>query len=328
MKSFMFRILMFTLFAVVCNEQIVSGQPQWPSDFQNLGASFFEFGAKAYDRPGDDSGFPILVDGVTNAVIYNSDDLTDLGGGAGAEVRFGSVGRRGQKWESRIFVTNWSEASNFTQPNLTTPLTADLSPDSVDIAYDSEVYSFEFNVKQTVLPGLSIIAGPRFISFNEDLEFSSDSLIPVPPFGDQEFDTENTIGTRNSMLGAQIGALINVPISRDIYINGFIRSGGYVNFVEMRTSAVTSLAEETNNTFRRNDHSFVGEVGGKVYFDVLPGILSFFGGYEATWFDGVALAPVQAQTLTPTEIITEETPFFHAVTFGAQYRRGANNRRR
>ena len=76
-----------------------------------------------------------------------------------------------------------------------------------------------------------------------------------------------------------------------------------------------------SNSITRNVGSFVGEVGGKVYFDAIPGSLSFFLGYEATWIDNVALAPVQAQTLTPTEIITGVTPFFHAVTFGAQYRR-------
>lgn len=328
------------LLAVVLNaglQNLLVGQQHWPRDFQNVGANFFEFGAKAYDRPGDDIGVPILTNGITNSVLLDSNDLTDLGGGAGAEVRFGSVGRRGQKWEFRSFVANWTDNFFFDQSNIVTPFAQeifdavggaasmididDLAPDTVDIEYDSEIYSFELSIKRNWLPGVTFITGPRFISFNEELEFNSDSTFMAGPLGTMDFDTENTFETRNALLGAQIGALVNIPISRDIYINGFIRSGGYVNFVELRTAGNNTLVDPTSDTLRRNTHSFVGEVGGKIYCDIIPGLFSIFGGYEATWLDNVALAPVQAQSLTPTRIITEETPFFHSVTFGAQFRR-------
>lgn len=297
------------------------GQNQWPRDFQNVGASFFEFGAKAYDRPGDDVGFPVLTDSVTNAILLESGDLTDLGGGAGAEVRFGSIGRRGRKWEVRTFLTNWSDEFNFEQPNLISPLAPGLDLDVVDILYDSELFSVEFSLKRQITPGVTLLWGPRFVSFNEELNFGTETEILTPPVGTFDLDSDNSIETRNALLGGQVGALINIPISRDIYINGFIRSGGFLNFVEMRTVADTTASEPIANTIRRNTGSFVGEAGGKVYFDAIPGSLSFFLGYEATWIDNVALAPVQAQTLTPTEITTGVTPFFHAVTFGAQYRR-------
>lgn len=297
------------------------GQSNWPRDFQNLGASFFEFGAKAYDRPGDDTGTPVLTDSVNNAVILNSGDLTDLGGGAGAEIRFGNVSKHGQQWEIRTFLTNWTDEVNLEQPNLASPLALGLDLDTVDILYDSEIYSIEFSLKRQITPGITLLWGPRFLSFNEDLDFDTESNIPIPPFGTMDIDSENSIDTRNALLGGQFGALINVPISRDLYINGFIRSGGYLNFTELTSFNGTNVADPVSNSITRNVGSFVGEVGGKVYFDAIPGSLSFFLGYEATWIDNVALAPVQAQTLTPTEIITGVTPFFHAVTFGAQYRR-------
>ena len=301
--------------------QHIEAQDHWPRDFQNVGDTFFEFGAKAYDRPGDDLGFPVLVDGVTNAVLLDSGDLTDLGGAAGAEVRFGWKGHKNQKWEVRTFLTNWDDSSEFDQPNLTSPLSPDLNPGAVNLDYTSQLFSIEINRRLPITPGLTFLTGPRFISLNEDLEFTTDTTVSVAPLPDVDVFSENSIETRNPLLGGQIGALLNFQISRDLYFQGFIRAGGYVNFLELRSTAETTLTDETIDVLRRNTGSFVGEVGGKAYFDLIPGAFSGFVGYEATWLDDIALAPAQATTLTPTEIVTGVTPFFHAVTFGLQFRR-------
>ena len=301
--------------------QQIEAQNHWPRDFQNVGDSFFEFGAKAYDRPGDDFGFPVLVSGVTNQVLLDSGDITDLGGAAGAEVRFGWEGHKHQKWEVRTFLTNWDDSSEFSGTNLTSPLSPDLDPDTVNLDYNSQIYSIEINRRLPITPGFTFITGPRFISLNEELDFTTETTVSVPPLPDVDVFTENKIETRNPLLGAQIGGLFNFQVSRDIYFQGFIRAGGYVNFLELRTTADTSLSDVSIATIRRNTGSFVGEVGGKAYFDVIPGLFSGFVGYEATWLDDIAIAPAQATTLTPSEIVTGVTPFFHAVTFGLQFRR-------
>ncbi|NIO39282.1 MAG: hypothetical protein GTO41_03200 [Burkholderiales bacterium] len=65
--------------------------------------------------------------------------------------------------------------------------------------------------------------------------------------------------------------------------------------------------------------SLVAEVGGKLYYDVVPGTASFFLGYEATWLDGVAVAPSQAiNNFNP--INSSTTPFINGAVLGAMFR--------
>ena len=309
------------LSAVFAFNSTLDAQNHWPRDFQNIGDNYLEVGPKLYDRPGDDFGFGVLIDSDTEAVLLDSGDISDLGGGSGAEVRFGWTGHNNQKWEVRTFLANWDSEFAFDQPGLTSPLSPDLDPGAIDLAYDSQIYSIEINAHRPITPGLTLLAGPRFISFNEEIRFTTETTVPIPPLLDAEVLSENTIETRNPLLGAQVGALINYQISRDIYAQGFVRAGGYVNFTELRTTADTNLTDETITLLRRNSSSFVGEVGGKIYVDMIPGLFSGFVGYEATWIDSVALAPAQALNPTPDAIFSRVTPFFHALTFGVQFRR-------
>ena len=65
--------------------------------------------------------------------------------------------------------------------------------------------------------------------------------------------------------------------------------------------------------------TFLGEVGGRVHFDIVPGNVSVFAGYEATWLDQVGLAP--AQFLAGLGSVTvSNTPFIHGIVFGGQVR--------
>ena len=66
----------------------------------------------------------------------------------------------------------------------------------------------------------------------------------------------------------------------------------------------------------QSTEAFLGEVGGKVHFDLIPNCLSAYAGYEATWIDGIALAPANVGNLGPA-VITQNTSFWHAITFGA-----------
>ncbi len=318
-STFCPRILM-TVIGVVCLAAGQSAEGQWPTDHQNLCGPFVEFGAKIYDRPGDDSTNPIIVDSVTNQVYFDTGDITDLNGGAGAEVRFGSTGPRCRNWEARVFLTNWDTEYLFDQPNLSSPLSPMLDPDIVGITYDSSIYSLEFNLRKACTPGITFITGPRFIALNESLLIESETNVFIPPLGNFELLTSNEIVTTNRLIGGQIGALFNFPVSRDVYLHGFIRTGGYGNLTRLRSTAQSTIMPEETTVIRRDIPSFVGEVGGKIYCDIFPDLLTGFVGYEATWIDGVALAPVQAQNLNPTFVTTEVTAFFQAVTFGLQMR--------
>lgn len=319
------KILVLICIGLLCTTE---SNAQWPTDFQNLGQSYLEISGKIYDRPGDDLGLPLIVNGITGDSLLTSGDVTDLNGGGGAEARFGSTGRRGRNWGIRTFIGTWDSEFLFDQPNLQSPLIPPVddmgtlfSPDVIDLNYDSEIYSFEFNFRRPLTSGITLIGGPRFIRLNELLTFTTDSVIDIAPLGLVDFESENSIETTNNLVGAQIGALMNLPISRDIYFNGFIRTGVYGNFMRLDTSAETSLTDVTTQRIEESTSAFVAEVGGKLFVDFVPGSLSGFTGYEATWLDAVALAPVQALTTEPTSINTRNTPFFHALTFGIQYRR-------
>lgn len=326
MNALCSRLLMIICIGLLCTQSL---RGQWPTDFQNVGQSYFELSGKAYDRPGDDFQSPVIVDGITGGTLLSSDDITDLNGGGGAEARFGSTGPRCRKWGVRTFIATWDNTFFFNQPNMQSPLIPPIddmgtifSPDQIDVSYDSEIFSIEFNLRQPCTHGITLIGGPRFIRLHEELVVTTDSLIDTAPFpGPFELDTENEFETSNNMIGMQIGALLGVPISRDIYLNGFIRTGVYANFMELDVFADTTLTDASFQQFDRSTSSFVAEVGGKLFYDLIPGCLAGFAGYEATWIDQVALAPAQAQTLQPNQIFSRNTPFFHAVTFGCQFRR-------
>ena len=319
-RFYNYLLSLFTI-AVFASACVQSALAQWPTDFVDDSDFYVELGAKFLNRPGDDLGLPLLSDSVTNEVFISSGEITDLGTNAGAEVRFGKRGRHGRRWEIRTTVANWDAQNSVAGANLTSPLTPGFSPDSVETDYDSRLFSVELSFKRSVRPGVVLFAGPRFISLREDFEFTSESFVPAPPFGLFEVDTFNSIETRNNLYGFQVGGEFNLPVSRSFYINSFIRAGGFSNPTRFRSVASTTVAAEVQNELTKNTGSFVGEVGGRVLFDIVPGCVSTHIGYEATWLDGIALAPTQFNTNTTGEVVTANTPFFQGITFGIGFRR-------
>ena len=320
------KLLLVICIGLLCTESL---RAQWPTDFQNVGQSYLELSGKIFDRPGDEFEQPIIFDGITESIILSSGDVTDLNGGGGAEARFGSTGPRCQKWEVRTFMATWDNFYFFDQENMQSPLIPPIndmgtifSPDEIEVGYDSEIFSVEFSIRRPWTNGITFICGPRYMRLNEELIFTTHSLIDTAPFpGPFILDTENEFETTNNLLGMQIGALFNFPVSRDIYLNGFIRTGAYANWMELNVFADTTLSDPIFQEFDRSTSSFVAEVGGKLFYDLIPGCLAGFAGYEATWIDQVALAPAQATTLEPDGIYSRTTPFFHAILFGLQFRR-------
>ncbi len=314
--AFLTALLAFSTLAVVPESDAVA---QWPTDFTAPIHYYGEISAKIYDRPGSKLGISLITDELTNETLLTTDQITDLGGSAGAEVRFGAAGQYGRTWEIRSNIVNWNNSRNVEGENLLSPLAPDFSPDRVDTDYNSDFFSIEFSLKRTALPGLTLLAGPRYISLNEDFSFATETIFDTPS-GGFLFETSNSFETRNSLYGFQIGAELNKPISRNIYINGFVRAGGYGNPTKFTTSSSTTIMDEVTLRQSKNTGSFVGEVGGRVYTDIIPGNLSGFVGYEATWIDGVALATNQIGFQESGEVLTAVTPFFQAITIGIGFR--------
>lgn len=279
-----------------------------------------EFAGKAYDRPGDELGLPLISDGITMMPLFDSGTASELGSTVGAEVKFNFVSQIGREFEIRTIIADWDQDHEITGPNLRSPFftVPGSEPTTVNYDYTSDYFSIEIMRRRAISPGITCMCGPRLVSTKDQVRFAG-TLNVDPGDGSPPFDFTQTQTTEatNVLIGLQAGFEINCPISRTLYANGFIRAGGYTNPTEVTTVVSDTLTPIISATRElKSTGSFLGEVGGRVYCDVVPNAMSIFVGYEATWIDGIALAPVQLLPSGMTGIETANTPFFHAVTFG------------
>lgn len=299
-----------------------SWAPQSWANQQDSSNWWVEIGAAGFDRPSKAFGIPLITNSVTNAVLLSAEDVTDLETSFGANVSFGGRTRSGQLWEFETSVVNWDEVHDINGPNLATPFT--LQPvDNIDLSVDSDLYSIEMSAKRTVLPGLTLSFGPRYFRLEELLRFETDTTV-TNIFGTFTALTRNDFDVQNSMIGLQAGFQFNQPITQLMYIQGHGKFGGYNNNTSFTSFSSDNLGgNPIVNTIDKSTGSFIGEVGGTLYMDVVPGSIRTFAGYEATWVDGVALAPSQALQFgaVTTSIETTNTLFFQQFKFGVSFTR-------
>ena len=272
-----------------------------------------EFGAKAYDRPGDDLGLPIISDGVTNEVLFDSENASDLGSAGGAEVKFNFTNKRGRELELRTVIVDWEETSEIGGANLVSSFfpVAGAQPDSIGYDYDSDFFSIELVTRRAVRPGFTVSFGPRIVSTKDFVEVSGSQDI-----GGVTFTQIQTTEATNILLGLQGGLEFNLPLADGVRLQGFTRLGGYTNPSEVNIGTVDPAGTVTEGRLSKQTGSFLGEVGGRLYVDILPNTLSGYVGYEATWIDGLAVAPAQILSGTANGVDTANTIFFNAATIG------------
>lgn len=314
-----------TIIALLTNAMLVAeaqGQGRSNTNFNDMRYSI-EFGAKAYDRPGDDTGIPLITDSITNRTLFDSDQATDLGSAGGAEVKFNFVNRLGTEYEVRTIIAQWDQTSTIEGSGLQSPFFTDplFAPTTVGYQYEADFFSFEIMRRRAVAPGLTLMFGPRVVS-SKDLIRQSGSLTadagdgtgPVTVTETQTFEATNIL------IGLQGGFELNIPIAQSMYINSFARIGGYTNPSEVNTGTFNDFTgARTSQRLSKSTGSALLEVGGRLYVDIFPNALSAYVGYEATWIDGIALAPAQVITTGITEVETANTPFFNAATLGLRW---------
>lgn len=293
---------------------------QWPVGTTPQQNEFWvEIGGRVFDRPGSDFGLPLVISSVTNETYLDSDKATDLNGAIGPDIRFGRRGRFGNEWE---FVTNmarWNEEIELRESNMFSPLFPLFEPDFIRMEYDSTFYNLEFNCRKSIIPGVTVLAGPRYISLQERMQFNTETLLFDNGFSFL-LQTEGASRTRNSMIGAQVGLEINQPVARDIYLQGFIKVAGLGNQTRLTETSFDNLSNVVSvNELTKSTGTFVGQTGGRVYFEMIPRRMASWVGYEATWIDGVAIAPPQLlNTELNAPVVTANTIFWHAITFGVK----------
>ncbi len=293
---------------------------QWPETTRtDNGRWWMEAGAKAYDRPGNTLGLPLITNEVTNEVLFTSDQVFDLNSAAGAEIRFGSQTGWGCDWDFGMSLGGWDSSFDFVGPDLESFFFQGLDPDNVGFDYESDFYSLELNWRKPCIPGLTFTTGPRYFQLSEDLTLSTSTEFATPQ-GPFTFNTSDFLEVRNSAIGWQIGFEYNQPVSRDVYLQGYIRTSGMVKESTVERTTDDNVSDPVFDNRDKSSGMFIGHTGGRAYFQILPGSLHTYVGYEATWVDGVALAPVQFLNQSVIETLpTDNTVFWHAVTFGARF---------
>ncbi len=283
-----------------------------------------EFGAKAYNRPGSELALPLITDAITFETLFDSNQASELSSAGGAEVKFGFVSKLGREYEIRTIIADWQQDFEINGANLRSPFfpTAGQEPTTVTYDYDSDYFSIEVMTRRAISPGITFMFGPRFVSTKDKVRFAG-SLLVDPLDGSQPVVVTETTTTEatNALIGAQAGFEFNIPMTQDIYVNSFIRTGGYMTPTEVTsvTNDNVSLVRNPPGRRTKSTGSFLAEAGGRVYVDVVPNTMSTYVGYEATWIDGIAVAPDQILTTGLEGIETANTIFFHAITFGVNF---------
>ncbi len=300
---------------------------QWPGttraeDHKHV----LEIGGIAFDRPGTGNAMPVISDAETLETLFDSEEATSVGGAAGLDIKYQFEGRRGRTWRFRSIVADFDTRNEITGvAGLQSPLLPpDVQTDRIEYDYDSRLLSFELMSCRNIAPGINVVAGPRYISLTEEVNTQADGEVDfgngVAPITATQVDA---LSADNSLIGLQVGLEIVMPLAQSFYAEGFIRGGGFYNPTEVTSTTQDLVGGQfldppfagPRNT--SSSESLLGEIGGRLFFDLVPNSVSGYVGYEATWIDGIALAPAQMFATAGT-VDTSNTLFYQGVTFGVR----------
>ena len=321
------KFSIFTAVAVSITASIPASvlMAQWPGTTRGKDHKhILEIGGIAFDRPGVGTPTPLITDAQTSETLFDSEDGTSVGGAAGLDIKYQFETRRGRTLRFRSIVADFDTSNEIIGVN---GLASPLLPDNVDTnriqyEYDSRLLSFELMSCRNIAPGINLVAGPRYISMTEEVRLEADGEIDfqngIAPVAATQVDT---LSADNSLIGLQAGIEITLPLAQSFYFEGFARGGGFYNPTEVSSSTQDLVGGQfldppllgPRNT--SSSESLLGEVGGRLFFDLVPDAVSGYVGYEATWIDGIALAPAQLFA-NAGSVDTSNTLFYQGVTFG------------
>ncbi len=314
-----------------------TAQAQWPNNtYGNPIGWEVEVGTRLMERPGTDNAFPLVTLEPTLVTAFDGEDASDLDFSAGVDFRFLKSTDYGTAWEIRGFFNNWdnfeSRFGTLSAPAFTpAALPAGSFPSTFDYLYESELFSLELNYRTSIRPGITAYIGPRFAYLNEDVVIDSTFNSPPIPPAVFQFDLESITRTTNRLPGLGIGLEFRRPLLRDLFFVGNIRGAVLANFASTRTETngtpvVGGAAGPTVNALIFEDTATnvagIGEVGGRLHWDIAPGTVSLYAGYEAIWLDGVGLGPTQLleSVSPPVSLNTSTTAVSHGLVFGSLIR--------
>jgi hypothetical protein len=318
------RIFVALLTAALWLWSLGSTQAQWDVFNNDAPQIKIEAAVLALDRSRDDNGIPLITNSLTFETLFDSGQATDLNTAAGVDISLQFWSHYGVEMEVEGGYAHWERSDSFLGPFLETPFLPQLSPDEINYQYDSKLFSVEWNCRREWTPGFTFLLGPRFVYLEEYVRTDTSTTIFQPlPLPVLEFETLTTVDTKNPLVGAQLGGELDVLLTGNIAFEGYIKAGAYANFSSAFVHQESTGFDDLDSDRTKSAGSFVGELGGRLYYYVHPGACSFFVGYEATWIDNVALAPVQFITFENlnNDVILGVTPFVGGAVFGLEFLR-------
>lgn len=315
------------VFSICCS----TAMAQWPHNtYANDTGWEVEFGTRILDRPGTENNISLVTTVPTNVTVFTGNDASKLGTAAGADFRFLKRTCYEGSWELRGFYNQWdnfqSRTGNLRAPLFTPPLLpAQSRPDRFDYFYESRLFSLELNYKKSIKPGVTWMCGPRYVSLEENVNIDSNFITPlVPAFA---FNLASITTTENVMPGIGIGLEFRRPIVRELFFIGSIKGTALANFVSTNTTTTGTViggppVSATIFDDSTTEFAGIGELSARLHYDISPGTISMYAGYEAMWLDGVALAPGQLLTTVapPAFLNNKTTAFAHGLALGALIR--------
>jgi hypothetical protein len=219
-------------------------------------------------------------------------------------------------------IDGWSDTREIPQVGAYTeyfpvpgPLHIGNSRETMLFDYASRLYDAECNVRWNPICRLTMLAGFRYVSLQEDL---SEGRLFTGASAATTFYPDWITNVRNDLYGFQVGADGLIYECGCFSIDGLCKAGVFGNHAVQSTIAVNTgpLTGSTTHT------AFLGEAGVQCKYRVTRGLV-LKAGYEALWLQGVALAPGQ---IDQTNVITGDAginanygAFYHGATAGLEY---------
>jgi hypothetical protein len=206
-------------------------------------------------------------------------------------------------------VNDWSNSLSFTnlmspRVNTNTPIAFGVGPFPLNASYRASLNSFELNFRRQYRPCVTLLAGFRYIDYDErlDLDFG----------GGQNFYWM----TQNALYGAQFGADAVVYERCCWRIETLGRVGIFGNDAKVTVRVPPDEVGPMSRTSGMDHVAFFGELGLMASYKICP-CWHVRGGYQAMWIDGMMLAANQVPRTMPngvTQTFGYDAVFFHGAT--------------
>ena len=179
-------------------------------------------------------------------------------------------------------------------------------------AWRSRLNSFELNRRWWTWDVLSTLIGVRYVDYEENYLFLSDSARGLGRFQNN---------ATNRMVGAQIGADVLYPVSLRTNFGIRGKAGVYANFDEVRASLQNGAITVINAADSSVDVAGLIEMGFFTNYQIVPSV-RLTAGYEFWYMPGIATVPGQGpQFVNPssaTRVNNDQELFLHGGSVGVQ----------